>query len=92
MSESLKPTGRQADRDPPSVFGAQSTCNVAVLVALFRQVSIESVVVYALSVHKILSFGHVGLLFRVCAHWNDTGLVKKVVCVSAVLHLTPLCA
>lgn len=50
----------------------------------------SSIMVYALSIQTILSLEHVRLLFIVCARLKDTGLVKRVGCMSAVVHLTPL--
>lgn len=32
----------------------------------------------AMYVHMVLSLGHVGLLLRVCARRDDTGLVKVI--------------
>ncbi len=46
----------------------------------------SSVMIYALFVHCVLSFRHVGLLFRIRARWKDTGLEKKGE-VSTGLHL-----
>ena len=74
---------------------AHFTRSVAVWAALFSGMSVEdmhgSVVVYALSFHMVLSLGHVGLLFTVCAHWIDPRLVKKVgVCVSCVTLVPPV--
>ena len=48
------------------------------------------VLVYARPVHKVLSFGHIGLLFIVCACWGNTGLVKGEGLWVSKLYLTPL--
>ncbi|XP_034057473.1 uncharacterized protein LOC117536645 [Gymnodraco acuticeps] len=48
------------------------------------------VLVYVRPVNKVLSFGHVGLIFIVCACWGNTGLVKGGGLWVSKLYLTPL--
>lgn len=46
-----------------------------------------NVLAYALFFHTIQTHGHDGLLFKVGACQSDSGLVKRVMWVSAVVHL-----
>lgn len=77
-------------RDPPTGVLAHSIHNVMGL-------GVEDILYVhcgggdALSVHMVLSLGYVGLLFRICGCCN-IGLVRRVGCVLAALHLTPLLA
>ena len=48
------------------------------------------VLVNARPLHKVLSLGHVWLLFIVCACWGNTGLVKGRRLLVSKLYLTPL--
>jgi len=47
------------------------------------------VLVYARPLHKVLSLGHVWLLFFVCACWGNTGLVRREGGLWISGHLTP---
>lgn len=79
--ECISQTNWQAGKAPPTVVCSHSTCSMTVYVSLFGGVSVEDIyggiVINALSIYTVLLHRHVGLFFRVCAHWKETGLVKR---------------